>query len=349
MLESLLSLLQCPVSKTPLSVTVLKKAEKTFYEESVSIIEEGILYAAEDWFYPVIKGIPRLNVEAFLDHEAFLRSTGIDYEGMKARLFEKHGDLVKYAVRKNKRTKESFTKEWSVFNYDKDRTWDADNESMVKRFLTETDETIENIKTKIIFDAGCGNGKLDSLLAANGATIIGMDFANCIEEAYERNGYRNAHFIQGDVQYPPVIHDHFDIVHCSGVLIHTNNAEFSFSCIEKNVKPGGKLSVWLYHPRKDLIHNTFNFIRKYISKLPLNFQYYLYAVTIFPVSYCIKKLKGSKQNSREMMVDILDWFTPEFRSDHEHAEVTGWYDKRGYKNTRITTVNSFGFNIVGEK
>ncbi|MEO6540524.1 MAG: class I SAM-dependent methyltransferase, partial [Ferruginibacter sp.] len=231
----------------------------------------------------------------------------------------------------------------------KDKTWDADNEAMVKRFLTETDETMDAIKTKIIFDAGCGNGKLDSLLAANGATILGMDFANCIEEAYARNEFRNAHFIQGDVQYPPVISEHFDIVHCSGVLIHTNNAELSFSCIEPTVKPGGKLSVWLYHPRKDLIHNTFNFIRRFTSKLPLGFQYYLYAVTIFPVSYCIKKLKGSKQNSREMMVDILDWLTPEFRSEHEHAEATAWYDKRGYKNTRITTVNNFGFNIVGEK
>ena len=90
-------------------------------------------------------------------------------------------------------------------------------------------------------------------------------------------------------------------------------------------------------------------MRRFTSKLPLNFQYYLYAVTIFPVSYCIKKLKGSKQNSREMMVDILDWFTPEFRSEHEHAEVAAWYQEKGYKNIRVTTVNTFGFNIVGEK
>ena len=91
MQESLLPLLRCPVTGTALSVTILKKAGKLFNGETISIIEEAVLYAAEDWFYPVIKGIPRLNVEAFLDHEAFLRTTGIDYAAMKARLFEKHG------------------------------------------------------------------------------------------------------------------------------------------------------------------------------------------------------------------------------------------------------------------
>ncbi|HEX2684055.1 MAG TPA: class I SAM-dependent methyltransferase [Ferruginibacter sp.] len=349
MQESLLPLLRCPVTTTPLSIQVLKRADKIYDGNTVNVIEEAILYATEDWFYPVIKGVPRLYVEAFLDHEAFFKTTGIDYPGMKARLVEKNKDLIQYAVKKNKRTKESFSKEWSVYNYDTDKTWDADNDAMIQRFLTETDETVVNINSKLIFDAGCGNGKLDSLLAATGAIVIAMDFANSIEQAYERNQFTNAHFVQGDVQYPPLISGGFDIVHCSGVLIHTNNAELSFSCIERQVKVGGKLSVWLYHPGKDFIHKSFNFIRRYTSRLPLRFQYYLYAVTIFPVSYCIKKLKGNKQNSREMMVDILDWFTPEFRSEHEHDEVRGWYQQKNYKNIRVTTVNKFGFNIVGEK
>ncbi len=349
MQASLLTLLKCPVTRTDLTIQVLTTTEKLFDGKAMPVIEEAILYAAEDWFYPVIKGVPRLNVEAFLDHAAFLQTAGIDYVKRKEQLLEKYGALIRYVVKKNKRTKASFTKEWSVYNYDEDKTWDADSEGMLNRFLAETNETADSIKHKLIFDAGCGNGKLDALIAAGGATVIGMDFANCIEDAYLRNEYAHAHFIQGDVQFPPVAFDHFDIVHCSGVLIHTNNAELSFSCIEPTVKPSGKLSVWLYHPRKDLIHNTFNFIRRFTSKLPLGFQYYLYAVTIFPVSYCIKKIKGTKQNRREMMVDILDWFTPEFRSEHEHTEAAAWFYKRGYTKVSVTTVNTFGFNIVGEK
>jgi len=288
-------------------------------------------------------------VEAFLDHSDFLQNAGINYSTVRENLFIKYGALVKYAVEKNKRTKESFAKEWTVYNYDKDNTWDADDKGMVERFLKETDETRLSLKNKIIFDAGCGNGKLESLIASDCSSIVAMDFANCIEAAYTRNRFSNVYFIQGDVQFPPLSFKYFDIVHCSGVLIHTNNAELSFSCIEPTVKDTGKLSIWLYHPGKGFIHRFFNFVRRFTSKLPLTFQYYLYRVTIFPISYIIKKMKGNKQNSREMMVSILDWFTPEFRSEHEHAEAVSWFYKRGFTKVKITTVDKFGFNIIGEK
>jgi hypothetical protein len=151
------------------------------------------------------------------------------------------------------------------------------------------------------------------------------------------------------VQFPPVAFEKFDIVHSSGVLICTNNTELSFSCIEPCVKPGGKLSVWLYHPRKDFIHNLFNYIRRFTSRLPLRLQYYLYAVTIFPLSFMVKRLKGNKQNPREMMIDILDWFSPEFRWEHEADEAASWFYKRKYSSVQVTTKDLFGYNIIGEK
>ena len=349
MQESLLPLLRCPVTGTSLTVKVIKRAEKRFNGVNQSIIEEAVLYADTDWFYPVIKGIPRLNVEAFLDYDEFLTFAELEYLTLKENLINKYGEIINYAFKKNKRTKQSFTKEWRVYNYDKDKTWNAGDEAMVLRFLKETDETVESLKDKIIFDAGCGHGKLDLLIAKHCLAVIGMDFANCIEEAYKRNEILNVHFIEGDIQFPPLLLNYFDIVHCSGVLIHTNNTELSFSCIEPLVKDKGKLSVWLYHPRKNIIHNLFNAVRKLTSKLPLTFQYYLYLLTIFPVSFCIKRLKGNKQNSREMMVSILDWLTPEYRWEHEHAETASWFKKRGYKKISITTVDTFGFNTVGEK
>lgn len=349
MQESLLPLLRCPVTRGTLTVKIIRKNHKVFNGVSQAIIEEAVLYAEEGWFYPVIKAVPRLNVEAFLDHESFLRTTEENYETLKENLFKKYGGLIRYAIKKNKRTKASFTKEWSVYDYDKDNTWEAGDDAMVARFLKETAETMISLKDKIVFDAGCGNGKLETLIAPNCGSIIAMDFADCIEEAYDRNNFSNVHFIQGDVQFPPVLFNYFNIVHCSGVLIHTNNTELSFSCIEPTVKKDGKLSVWLYHPGKNFIHHLFNAIRNLTSKLPLGFQYYLYMVTILPLSFIVKRLKGNKQNLREMMVSILDWFTPEFRWEHEHSEAASWFHKRGYTKINITTVDKFGFNIVGEK
>ena len=184
MQDSLLPLLRCPVTRTSLTVKVIKRADKIYDGQSLSIIEEAVLYATADWFYPVIGGIPRLNVDAFLDFEFFLKTAEADYSVQKQNLFKKYATLIEDVVKKNKRTKESFTKEWSVYNYDDDKTWEADDELMINRFLKETNETAESLSGKTIFDAGCGHGKLDNLIAPFCGTIIGMDFANCIEEAY---------------------------------------------------------------------------------------------------------------------------------------------------------------------
>ena len=156
-------------------------------------------------------------------------------------------------------------------------------------------------------------------------------------------------FCRPTCSIPPLQVEKFDIVHSSGVLICTNDSELTFSKIEPCVKNGGKLSVWLYHPRKNFIHNSFNFLRRYTSKLPVKFQYYLYLCTLFPVSYMIKKIKGNKQNAREMMIAIMDWFSPEFRWEHTTEEASTWFGKRNYKGVKVTTTDTFGFNIIGTK
>ncbi|MEY2916317.1 MAG: hypothetical protein RIS73_31, partial [Bacteroidota bacterium] len=249
MQESLVELLRCPVTKSKLTITVIKIAFKKLDGKEVEVIEEAVLFATDVWFYPIIKGIPRLNVEALIDHKDFLQSAVPDYVERKEKLLKKYAGLLDIIQKKNHRTRESFTKEWTLFNYSSDKTWNADAAGMLKRFLDETEETADSLKGKIIFDAGCGNGALNSLLAKNGITNIAMDFSNSIENAYMVNEYSKVHFIQGDLQFPPLLFNYFDIVHCSGVLIHTNNTELSFSCIEPLVKEKGKLSVWLYHPR----------------------------------------------------------------------------------------------------
>jgi SAM-dependent methyltransferase/uncharacterized protein YbaR (Trm112 family) len=340
---SLLEILRCPVSRSALELRTI-----SCFPGSTEI-SDGILFATEDWFYPLIGGIPRLTVEAHLDYSDFLLQHLPDYSSRKELLGSKYKKLIKYVTRKNKRTKKSFTQEWKIFDYDKDKTWDKDRPGLIRQFLDETGETLESLRNKTIFDAGCGNGVLDQFIAEAGASVLGMDFSLSVEKAYAHNTSVNARFIQGDVQFPPVAFEYFDIVHSSGVLIHTNNTELSFSCIEPCVKKDGKLSVWLYHPRKNFVHNLFNLARKFTSRLPARIQYYVYAVTLFPVIFIAKRLKGNRQNAREMMIDLLDWFSPEFRWEHEPSEATVWFHKRNYHSVRITTVGTFGFNITGIK
>ena len=137
---------------------------------------------------------------------------------------------------------------------------------------------------------------LNEDVGSTGANIVGMDFSLSVERAFEKNEQATTFFIQGDVQFPPVAFQYFDIVHSSGVLICTNNSELTFSCLSPCIKENGKMSIWLYHPRKNTIHNIFNWMRNWTSKLPLRLQYFLYSITLLPVSYVIKRLKGNKRN-----------------------------------------------------
>lgn len=347
MTESLIPLLRCPVSRSPLRLEVILYGKKVYNGTETTIIKDGILFSDSAWFYPVIDGIPRLIVEAVTDYRDFLSTHLPDFTQRRDALLAMHGPLLASVQQKNDRTKKSFAYEWQQFDYQQDRTWEADKPQMFDRFLTETDETAASVNGKLIFDAGCGNGQLNQLIAASGATMLGMDFSRSVEQAFQENTETNALFIQGDVQFPPVAFEAFDIVHCSGVLIHTNNTQHSFNCLVPCVKHGGKLSVWLYHPRDNAGHRFILFLRKILTKLPLPLLYWVCKWILFPFALVVKRMKGNKQPARELMIDILDQFTPEFRWEHTHEEAKSWFDQQNFYNTRVTTSNIFGFNITG--
>ena len=349
MTKDLLSLLRCPVTRSPLKLQVIATGKKLFRNQETEIITKAILFAEEYWFYPVVDGIPRLLIESFIDHRDFLKTHLPDYTLLSNTLHSKYKDLLQYVAKKNNRTKRSFEYEWQLFNYEQDKTWNADEKQMMERFLKETGETKGSLSSKRIFDAGCGNGILDRMIAAHGATILGMDISKSIENAFHKNTEPGALFIQGDIQFPPVNAGYFDIVHCSGVLMHTNNTKLSFFCVESCVRENGKLSVWLYHPRKDWIHNMILQVRNFTSKLPVMFQYYLYKLIFLLPLFLIKWLKGQKPRQRELMIALMDQFSPEFRWEHEPEEVKSWFHKKNYTHIQVTTREMFGFNMTGIK
>ena len=332
----LLPFLCCPVTRTPLRLEGITESE-------------GLLFAAEDWCYPIIGGIPRLTVEAFLDHADFMRTHLPGYEERKRLLFRKYPRLLTGVRRKNKRTKRSFALEWSLHDYSTDRTWDAGKDQLLQRFLDETGETAAGLIGKLVFDAGCGNGQLDTGIARAGARVIAMDLSNSIERAYAYNDHPDVWFIQGDLQYPPVRSGCIDILQCSGVLHHTDDTERSFNCLEPCVRPGGVYSVWLYHPRKDVLHRLFNAVRGVTGRWPLWLTYALLRSTALPLSYLLHRLKGRPKNKREIMIALMDWFSPPYRREHTPDEVRAWFAHSGYHEMRMTTQDTFGFNFIGRK
>ena len=150
MQECIVELLRCPVTRNRLTIDIIKTTKKILDNQQVEVIEEAVLYT-DTWFYPVVKGIPRLHIEAITDYEDFLKMVVPDYVKRTELLFSANAAFFKLVQRKNKRTRESFTREWALYNYENDKTWNADNACILNRFLNETAETLDTLKDKIIF------------------------------------------------------------------------------------------------------------------------------------------------------------------------------------------------------
>ena len=347
----LLNLLRCPISKTNLRFELISEFEKSYSENRITEIFEGLLFSETGFVFPIIDGIPRLLLESIYDHSSFLEKHLSNYKKIKEQLEIDFNELLSYCVKKNKKTKNSFKFEWSFLNTEKkDKIWQEDYCQLSSIFMNEIRENLDFFKYKTVIDVGCGHGLMTSKIANFSKNSIGIELSKAIENAYRRNQNSNAWYIEGDLQFLPFEDFTFDVLYSSGVIHHTNNAELSYLLIESTLKKGGKICLWLYHPQKNILHNLNLLLRKVISKLPLKLSFILLTIFIFPISFSIKKIKRKNPpNYREEIIDLLDQFTPEFRFEISQDLATTWLIRRKFQNIKITTKNQFGFSIVGEK
>jgi 2-polyprenyl-3-methyl-5-hydroxy-6-metoxy-1,4-benzoquinol methylase len=342
MRKELLPYLACPVSQSALQLQV--------FEEKGEEIISGVLKSEAGFVYPIVNGIPRLLIESFEDHAHFLNQNLSDFEIIRSEIRKLHPGILKYCISKNRRTKASFGFEWGLLDYDADKIWHESRSEMMATFYQEAGMSKGDLESKIVLDAGCGHGLLSMGIASEGAKlVIGMDLGQSVDRAYEHNSSEKVHFIQADLMFPPFPIGQFDLVHSSGVIHHTVNTELSFSILHELVKISGRYCVWLYHPIPTLHHRFFTFLRPFSSKLPVRLQYILYHIFIFPWAFAVQKMKGKEVNRRELMIDLMDALSCEYRWEHTEDEAISWYARRGYKNIRISTRNWFGFSLFGDR
>lgn len=349
MQRKLLNLLLCPIDKNNLQLQVFKTENRKYPKETVEEIMEGLLISGSGFVYPIIGGVPRIQLDAFLEYGDMISLNYSDYETVKNKLLENYGYIINQVIKKTKKTKKSFSQEWKIFKYEGDKTWGFTKDVRKKRFLDEIGVTKEELEGKTLLDVGCGNGVLTNAIADYDVLTIGIDVSYSIERAFQNNDNPNAHFIQCDLQNPPFITNFFDIVYSTGVIHHTNNTELSFSCLTPLVKPKGRLYVWLYKPEKDLRHRAIVKIRKFTHRLPIWLQYSMYLLFLVPWGLLKERLRGKKLSWREQLINYFDVLSCEFRYEHTPEEVKVWYLKRNFSNLTITVIEYLGFGIYGDK
>jgi SAM-dependent methyltransferase len=222
-----------------------------------------------------------------------------------------------------------------------------------ENFLMKTALRPEDLKGKLVLDVGCGMGRFAEVATRWGARVVGIDLSAAAEVAARNLAGRDFIAFQADVFSLPFASESFDVIYSVGVLHHTPNCEAAVKTLEKYLKPGGILAVWLYsgynkwyrfsdlwrrstHKMKpETLHGVLKVavpalynLQQGLKHVPLLGRPAAAAVQyVFPVRH--------HPDPEVRMLDTFDWYSPKYQSKHTYEQVFRWYEAMGMEDMRI--------------
>jgi SAM-dependent methyltransferase/uncharacterized protein YbaR (Trm112 family) len=298
-------------------------------------IVTGALVCPAGHAFAIKEGVPRLRVDQKLDRAPV----------------EVPGDARSVAA--------SFGAEWSHFDYEKDRTWHQSVEERRQLFLKEIAMPAEELRGKVVLDAGCGNGSLSHGISQFGCDVLAIDVSASVEAAHRHFAQKQnerTYFVQGDLMNPPVKREVFDVIFSSGVLHHNPNTRDALRSIAKSLAPGGRIYIWVYGPVPGVVHKLKEVFRRTISPMPSAVKHVIVALWL-PQAMLRQYLRTALGRNRpqdrlrwsERFILLLDHYTPRYRWEHTPDDVKGWYRELGYEAIEQTEDRAWGFGVAATK
>jgi SAM-dependent methyltransferase/uncharacterized protein YbaR (Trm112 family) len=274
-------------------------------QDYVEEIEEGTLRctacAAE---YPVVRSVPRFAVSPESDVASVMRS---------------------------------YSEQWAGFSYTGGTIWHWTLPDRIKSFLFEINADPDELRGKLLVDAGCGSGITISAVSDQfGVEAVGLDLSNSVEEAHRNNKSPLCHFVQASVFDPPLQPRLFDIVYSHGVLMMTPDTRRAFLSIAPLARPGGTVYLWVYGKKRGLQRLKFllvDGVRFVVWRLPPGLQRPAVAIlaAISQTVQFVKNRRGTASvpmpNWRQAKAGVRDRYTHRYRREHSEAEVRGWFEE----------------------
>jgi SAM-dependent methyltransferase len=163
------------------------------------------------------------------------------------------------------RTRASFGYEWTHFN-----RWNDSGEVSFRDYFETAD--LASLAGRRVLDAGCGMGRHARQMAAHARHVVAVDFSRAIEQAaLNTRGVGRVDCVQADLLQLPFPDGTFDFVYSLGVLHHLGNTETALRALVSQLKPGGRLRIYLYWKRHGgvgaLLH-VVNAVRPVTTRLP---------------------------------------------------------------------------------
>lgn len=321
--------------------------------ESSPEVVEGLLNCSGcGSFYPVVGGVPRMLPDSFIEHSLQLRQ-------FRRRLpsAAQEDSLARDFKHLHKSTQATFAFEWLRY-----RVTDFEENA---RFFGETmGVQPEELKDKLVLDAGCGMGRFMEVAASWGAEVVGIDLSRSVERAWRETRCRpRIHLVQGDLMRPPLRAEMFDFVYSIGVLHHTPDTRRAFQSVCPLIRRGGRISIWVYRtfqpeipvaPQKRffafLCQQTSDVVRMFTTRMPHLLLHYLCYAAV-PLGW-VKRLACENRSCKYLLWPFLllpvsvhrkwwmrlcetfDWLSPQYQWKHTTPEVVRWFEQEGLLDVR---------------
>ena len=354
MYKRLLAFLRCPECGDTLELVPLNPPSTAPDEE----ISEGLLSCSNEHWFPVVRGIPRMLPDALAEHWGVIEAHIPDPAPQALRPLIEKRSLTERGFKYDSRTRDNFAREWEHHELG-GRTWGMDLQDRIKWFFLEPLHIpVAEMEGKVMLDAGCGNGSQSVAYTGLGLEVIAVDLSSGLEHGqalralYPGAKPSKVHFIQADLQHPPLAPESVDIIHSTGVLHHTPDTHQTFQALRPLLRPGGTFYVWLYKYER-LVTPVVNSMRTVTTRIPpaaftrisklmaLPFMGFCAAVNALGVrSY-------PRLNRREAALALMDIFGAPYAHYHSYEEVAAWYEAEGFDEVWGCNDGRRGFGVCG--
>ncbi len=240
---------------------------------------------------------------------------------------------------------DSFGYEWNKLN------WGRNEDE--REFFQITDLSKEELKDKVVLDAGCGGGRFAQFVSKYCGEFVGFDYSDAVDKAYELcKENPNAHFIQCDINKNPFREGTFDLIYCHGVLHHTPNTKKSFENLPKLLKKDGILYVAVFGECALPFRIVDDTLRSVLNKLSHRELHKVCGI-MTNMLYGTHRLVGrlmwfSLPWSKDVMAYVFyDWYSPKYHHRHSVSEVKGWFRESGLRDVKY--INAYPYATPEQK
>lgn len=214
-------------------------------------------------------------------------------------------------------------------------------------FFPTTGFDPEEIKQGLSLEIGTGYGRFVDVVQRAGGRIVGVDLStHSIDLAQDFVGLReNVFLVQADLFALPFEPKTFQHVFSIGVLHHTPSTADAFAAVAPYVRPGGRISIWVYHPSRKVATDVWRHLTARMNHRLL----YGFCIANQVLFSWIRGLPGGWRFSRIIpgadprpgrpfwlrVLGDFDNYSPTYAYVHKPDEVVSWFERAGLKDVKV--------------